>query len=140
MECGTGVWEYNLRDILRWCELCQVSELYTQYLFLSDVKLVKPLQDKGVADPGEFMEMIYCARLRDCTLRMKVLQIMCNDCMTCNLQVLCACAQVFVTYSQIFNVGSNFCCPPHLGSYFSVSKHSVQVVLCTFKVSTVYTW
>ena len=23
-ECGMGVWEFNLRDVLRWCELSQV--------------------------------------------------------------------------------------------------------------------
>ena len=35
-------------------------------------------------------------------------------------------------YSHIFEVGPEFCCPPKLGSYFSVSKSTVQVPLLTF--------
>ena len=30
------------------------------------------LQDSGATDPGEFVELIYCARLRDSLLRQKV--------------------------------------------------------------------
>ena len=32
-------------------------------------------------------------------------------------------------YSHIFEVGPEFCYPPKLGSYFSVSKSAVQVPL-----------
>ena len=38
-ECGIGVWEFNLRDILRWCELSQVFPLILWYLHVNNIML-----------------------------------------------------------------------------------------------------
>ena len=36
------------------------------------------------------------------------------------------------TYSEVFSTCGDFCYPSHLGSYFCVSKSSVQVVVCSY--------
>ena len=41
----------------------------------------------------------------------------------------CTCTKVLAIYSEVFDVGPNFKYPPSLGSYFSVTKSSVQVGL-----------
>ena len=48
-----------------------------------------------------------------------------NKCSFCN----CDFVQVIDVYSHIFEVGPDFRHPPKLGSYFNVSKSTVQVVL-----------
>jgi midasin len=53
-ERGTSLWEFNLRDILRWCQV---------------------LKDHQIADPGQLVDLIYCRRLRSASLRAQVVEV-----------------------------------------------------------------
>lgn len=135
-ECGSSLWEFNLRDILRWCELMQnyqvqfllkilffyhnnktycyyyvfdhfavylcmyvihilvpalicIMSCSQQYMLchllwylcrLSDTSWAFPLSVYGVlslqqvSDPGQFVDLLYCRRLRSAALRQQVNQ------------------------------------------------------------------
>jgi midasin len=86
-KCGATLWEFNLRDVLRWCQL---------------------MQDYQASDPGQFVDLLYCRRLRSAFLR----------------------AQVIEVYCEVFGE-ENLPLPYTLGGYFNISDRILQVG-CSF--------
>jgi midasin len=64
-DSGSSLWEFNLRDVLRWCELLQTH------------------QTSGPSKPELFMSLVYLSRLRSKEMRRKV-QVIFLDVFECS--------------------------------------------------------
>ena len=71
----SSIWDFNLRDVLKWCELMIKFQVRNAMTFKINANLSAAvvLQKATHWAPGQFVELVYCSRLRTAALRSKVL-------------------------------------------------------------------